>query len=95
MNNNSRKWIIQYINNKKIKVFIEGGKLVPVGTRGEIEKQNLFKDNILAYIDDPARAYFLHIQGSGIIELPNGKTISVGYDGDNGQDYFSIGWSLI
>ena len=49
----------------------------------------------MAYIDDPARAYFLHIQGSGIIELPSGKNISVGYDGDNGQDYFSIGRSLI
>ena len=83
------------LKNKKIKGFIEGDKLIPVATRGEIEKQNLFKDNILVYLDDPARAYFLHIQGSGIIELPSGKNISVGYDGDNGQDYFSIGRSLI
>ena len=83
------------LKNKKIKGFIEGDKFVPAATRGKIEKQDLFKDNILAYIDDPARAYFLHIQGSGIIELPSGKNISVGYDGDNGQDYFSIGRSLI
>ena len=83
------------LKNKKITGFIEGDKFVPAATRDIIEKQNLFKDNILAYIDDPARAYFLHIQGSGIIELPSGKKISVGYDGDNGHDYFSIGRSLI
>ena len=83
------------LKNEKIRGFKEGDKFIPVATRGEIEKQNLFKDNILAYIDDPARAYFLHIQGSGIIELPSGKKISVGYDGDNGHDYFSIGRSLI
>jgi membrane-bound lytic murein transglycosylase A len=83
------------LKNKKIKGFKEGDKFIPVATRSEIEKQNLFKDNILAYIDDPARAYFLHIQGSGIIKLPSGKNMSVGYDGDNGQDYFSIGRSLI
>ena len=85
----------QELKNKKIKGFMEGNKFVPVATRGEIEKKNLFKDNILAYIDDPARAYFLHIQGSGIIELPSGKKIFIGYDGDNGHDYFSIGRSLI
>jgi membrane-bound lytic murein transglycosylase A len=37
----------------------------------------------------------LHIQGSGTIELSNGESMAVGYDGDNGHDYFSIGRSLI
>ena len=83
------------LKNKKIIGIIENDKFLPVATREEIETQNLYKDNIIAYIDDPARAYFLHIQGSGRIKLPNGKTISLGYDGDNGKEYFSIGRSLI
>jgi len=83
------------LKNKKITGVIERGTFVPAPTRDKIEKKELFKNNILAYIDDPARAYFLHIQGSGTIELPNGESIAVGYDGDNGHDYFSIGRSLI
>ena len=83
------------LKNKKITGIIERGKFVPVASRSKIEKQKLFKDNILAYIDDPAKAYFLHIQGSGKIKLPNGRTINIGYDGDNGHAYFSIGRSLI
>ena len=83
------------LKNKKIKGVIESGKFVPAPTREKIEKKELFKNKILAYIDDPARAYFLHIQGSGTIELSNGESMAVGYDGDNGHDYFSIGRSLI
>ena len=83
------------LKNKKITGVIESGKFVPAPTREKIEKKELFKNKILAYIDDPARAYFLHIQGSGTIELSNGESMAVGYDGDNGHDYFSIGRSLI
>ena len=83
------------LKNKKIIGIIEDDKFLPAATRKEIETQNLFKDNIIAYIDEPARAYFLHIQGSGRIQLPSGKIISLGYDGDNGKEYFSIGRSLI
>ena len=83
------------LKKKKITGVIESGKFVPAPTRDKIEKKELFKNDIIAYIDDPARAYFLHIQGSGIIELSNGESIAVGYDGDNGHDYFSIGRSLI
>ena len=83
------------LKNKKITGFIEKNQFVPAFTREQIEKHNIYKDNIIAYIDDPARAYFLHIQGSGTIKLPNGKSISVGYDGDNGHEYFSIGRKLI
>ena len=83
------------LKNKKITGIIESGKFIPAPTRKKIEKKELFKNNILAYIDDPARAYFLHIQGSGTIKLANGESMAVGYDGDNGHDYFSIGRSLI
>jgi membrane-bound lytic murein transglycosylase A len=68
---------------------------VPVPSRKIIENQNMFNEHILAYIDDPALAYFLHIQGSGIITLPTGKKMAVGYAGDNGKKYYSIGKDLI
>ena len=79
----------------KIKGMLLENDFVPAPSRKAIEDQNMFTEYILAYIDDPALAYFLHIQGSGIITLPNGETLSVGYAGDNGKKYYSIGKDLI
>jgi membrane-bound lytic murein transglycosylase A len=45
----------------------------------------------LMYVDDPVRLFFLHIQGSGRIHLPDGKIIRVGYAAQNGHPYYAIG----
>ena len=81
--------------DKTISGMIIDNDFVPVPSRKTIENQNIFKEYILAYIDDPALAYFLHIQGSGLITLPSGETMAVSYAGDNGKDYYSIGKKLI
>ncbi|MEM7075970.1 MAG: MltA domain-containing protein [Pseudomonadota bacterium] len=49
----------------------------------------------IAWVDDATELFFLHIQGSGRIRLPNGKTIRVGYSGKNGHDYRSVGAELV
>ena len=80
---------------KKLTGMIEANKFIPVPSRKIIENKKMFKEHILAYVDDPALAYFLHIQGSGVITLPSGEKLSVGYAGDNGKTYYSIGKKLI
>ena len=49
----------------------------------------------LVWVDDPVDAFFLQIQGSGLIRLPSGKILRVGYAGKNGQPYFAIGRDLV
>ncbi|MEM6373965.1 MAG: MltA domain-containing protein [Pseudomonadota bacterium] len=49
----------------------------------------------IAWVDDPVELFFLQIQGSGRIKLPNGRTIRVGYSGSNGHEYRSIGRELV
>ncbi|MEO8241635.1 MAG: MltA domain-containing protein [bacterium] len=49
----------------------------------------------IAWLDDPVEVFFLHIQGSGRIEMNNGTTIRVGYAGRNGYAYRSVGQELI
>jgi len=49
----------------------------------------------LLWVDDPVAAFFLHIQGSGRVQLPDGSTIRVGYAGQNGHPYYAIGRELI
>lgn len=49
----------------------------------------------IAWVDDPVELFFLQIQGSGRIRLPNGHHIRVGYAGANGHEYRSIGVELV
>lgn len=45
----------------------------------------------LFWVENPAERFFLAIQGSGIIELPDGKKLNIGYAGGNGWPYASMG----
>nr|WP_321249892.1 murein transglycosylase A [uncultured Ruegeria sp.] len=49
----------------------------------------------IAWVDDPVELFFLQIQGSGRIRLPDGSALRVGYGGANGHPYRSIGVELI
>jgi len=49
----------------------------------------------LAWLEDPVDVFFLQIQGSGRISLPNGRVMRVGYAGRNGHEYASIGAELV
>ncbi len=68
----------------------------PYPTRAEIEQGALKGKGLeLLYLADPVDTFFMHIQGSGRIELPDGTTVRVNYDGKNGHPYTSIGRYLI
>lgn len=49
----------------------------------------------LVWLDDPVEVYFLQVQGSGRIRLPDGRVLRLGYGGKNGQPYRSIGKTLL
>ena len=49
----------------------------------------------IAWVDDPVELFFLQIQGSGRIRLPDGGMLRVGYGGANGHPYRSIGVELV
>lgn len=70
--------------------------LEPYATRGEIEQGALDGQGLeLVWLEDPVDAFFMHIQGSGRIELADGATMRLTYDGKNGHPYTSIGRFLI
>ncbi len=49
----------------------------------------------IAWVDDPVELFFLQIQGSGRVNLPDGDKLRVGYAGANGHPYRSIGAELV
>jgi membrane-bound lytic murein transglycosylase A len=75
---------------------VVGGSLLPYPTRAEIERGALDTDRlVLFWVADPIDAFFLEIQGSGKVRLRDGGMVSLGYDGQNGRPYVSIGKLLI
>ena len=73
-----------------------GNKIVPFYSREEIEaNRNLLSGQELLWLDDRDAAFFLHIQGSGRVQLPDGKIIGVGYSNQNGHPYVAIGRTLL
>jgi membrane-bound lytic murein transglycosylase A len=53
------------------------------------------KGNELVWVNNAVEAFFLEIQGSGVIEFNNGKRIQIGYADQNGHPYRSMGRALI
>ena len=49
----------------------------------------------IAWLADPVDLFFLQVQGSGRILLPDGGGMRVGYGGKNGREYSSVGQELI
>jgi len=73
-----------------------GNKILPYPTRKEIESANGgFTGKPIAWANDPVDLFFLQIQGSGRIELPDGVHMRVGYADQNGHPYLSIGKLLV
>ncbi|NBV54388.1 MAG: murein transglycosylase [Proteobacteria bacterium] len=62
----------------------------PYPTRAEIES-NLQDYQVILWLKDPVDAYFLHIQGSGTVELDDGSVTHVGFAAKNGHPYVAIG----
>ncbi|WP_108385749.1 murein transglycosylase A [Yoonia sediminilitoris] len=69
----------------------------PYFTRREIDEDQPLagKGLELAWLTDPVDLFFLQVQGSGRISLPDGSMMRVGYGGKNGRDYSSIGMALV
>ena len=75
---------------------VEGGRLRPYDTRGDIATGGLAdRAAVLYWVDDTLDAFVLHIQGSGQIVLPDGEVRRIGFAAHNGFAYRSVGRWLI
>ncbi|CAN5285793.1 murein transglycosylase A [soil metagenome] len=77
---------------KKISGRVNGTALVPYYSRSEIEDGALADKGLeMAWAADPIEFFFLQVQGSGRLRLPDGGVMRIGYGGQNGRDYTGIG----
>ncbi len=70
----------------------ESGSFVRYFERAQIEDGALAGRGLeIAWAADPVEFFFLQIQGSGRLLAPDGSVIRIGYAGQNGREYVSIG----
>ncbi|NOQ46394.1 MAG: transglycosylase [Desulfobulbaceae bacterium] len=74
---------------------LDGGTFYPYWTRHEIETLNKAEDHELVWLKSPVDAFILHVQGSGLIRLPDGSIRGVHYAIKNGHRYRSIGKYMV
>ena len=84
------------LQGRRVAGRVEEGRLVPYADRAAIDRGALAgRDLELLWVDDPVDRFFLEIQGSGQIEMPDGAITRVGYADQNGRPYRAIGKDLI
>jgi membrane-bound lytic murein transglycosylase A len=81
--------------DRRVRGRLDGRRVVPYWTRAEIAAGKANALVPLAFVDDPLDAFFLEIQGSGRIRLPDGGVMRVGYADQNGQPYTPVARVLI
>ncbi|MEM8798916.1 MAG: MltA domain-containing protein [Pseudomonadota bacterium] len=84
------------LKGKRISGKVRGERLIPYDDRRSIVTDGLAdRAEVLFWAKRAVDVFFLQIQGSGEILLPDGSRRYIGYAAGNGQPYFAIGRSLI
>ena len=84
------------LKDMRLRGRLQGKRVVPYYNRADIEQgKAAVQGRELFWVDDAVELFFLQIQGSGRIELPDGTAVKVGYADQNGQPYASIGRKLV
>lgn len=80
------------LKGRKIRGRVKGTNFIPYADRTEIETGGLAGKGLeIAWAADAVEFFFLQVQGSGRLKLPDGSVMRIGYDSQNGRDYTGIG----
>lgn len=80
------------LKGKSIRGKVQGTKFIPYDERAAIVDGSLAGRGLeIAWAADPVEFFFLQIQGSGRLRLPDGGVMRIGYESQNGRGYTGIG----
>jgi membrane-bound lytic murein transglycosylase A len=80
------------LKGRKIRGQVKNGSLVQYLDRTAIENGGLNGRGLeIGYAADAVEFFFLQIQGSGRLRMPDGTIVRIGYDNQNGHPYTGIG----
>ena len=88
--------VLPDLKNRRLRGRLQGNRIVPYYSRAEIVgNEKAFADRVLLWVDDAVELFFLQIQGSGRVRLPDGSLVRLNYADQNGHPYRSVGRELI
>ena len=82
------------LKGKRLRGRLEGRVLKPYDDAATIQRNGLAAP-ILAWLRDPMDLQFLQIQGSGRLQLEDGRQLRIGYADQNGHPYRPVGRWLV
>jgi len=84
------------LKGQRVRGRLVGNRVVPYYTRAEVARQaERFAGKTLLYAEDAVELFFLQVQGSGRVQLPDGSVLRLAYGDANGHPYQSIGRWLV
>lgn len=84
------------LKGQRVRGRLAGNRVVPYYTRADVARQaERFAGKILLYAEDAVELFFLQVQGSGRVQLPDGSVVRLAYGDANGHPYQSIGRWLV
>lgn len=82
----------RYSDDRKLRGRLQGKAFLPYYSREEIDSKKLLQGKGLEICwVDPVDAFFLQVQGSGVVQLENGDRLVLNYAEKNGYRYKSLG----
>jgi len=64
-------------------------------SRAKLNSMTHKSSDVLFYADNKIDSFFMEIQGSGKVKLPDGTIRNVGYAGQNGKKFYPVGKKLL
>ena len=84
--------VLPDLKGMRLRGRLQGNKVIPYYSRADINKREAnYADRVLLWVDDAVELFFLQIQGSGRVSLPDGSMVRIGYADQNGHPYQAIG----
>jgi membrane-bound lytic murein transglycosylase A len=83
------------LKGERVRGRLEGRRVVPYPDRTALADPKRLAGQELVFVDSELDAFFLQIQGSGRVRLPDGTMIRLAYADVNGHPYRAIGRYLV
>jgi len=83
------------LKGMRLRGRVQGKRVVPYYDRAGIDGAHAPKGKEILWVDDEISLFFLQVQGSGRVQLPDGSIVKLGYANQNGYRYKSIGKKLV
>jgi membrane-bound lytic murein transglycosylase A len=83
------------LQGERIRGRVQGRRVTPFPDRAQIADGTTLAGKEIVWVDSAIDAFFLQIQGSGRVQLPDGSVIRLAFADVNGHPYRAIGRYLV